>query len=222
MEGILSHSVNGQAKAESGAMEFCLTLNATSLKFDISAAGGERLAIDLNIQDLPAALLSNAALLFLLLPLLIALHYFVKLRTTEGITLGTFPDLTLLALLLFLMLVQTAQAFTIESLLGGLGSVFKTLAWQSFGLVLAGLVFIPLVFEYCSQSIQQKLRADVLVVGVFVAFVLLLYLPFGLDSIGQKEEWINRAFLAGRPSRTSGEVLMRFFRVFRVSICRNA
>ena len=92
-----------------------------------------------------------------------------------------------------------------------MGNIFTTRAWQSFGLVLAGLVFIPLVFEYCRQGIRKRLRADFLVIGVFVVFILLLYLPFGFDSIGQYEEWVKRAFLEGRPSRMDREVLLRFF-----------
>ena len=42
-------------------------------------------------------------------------------------------------------------------------------------------------------------------------FVLLLFLPFELDSIGHWEEWVFRAFLEGRPSRASVEVGSRFW-----------
>ena len=42
-------------------------------------------------------------------------------------------------------------------------------------------------------------------------FLLLLYLPFGFDSVGQAEEWIVQAYLEGRPSAFSGELLSRFW-----------
>ncbi|MCY4540258.1 MAG: hypothetical protein OXE52_18735 [Chloroflexi bacterium] len=175
-------------------------------------------AFELNIRYFPAAVAQSLALLLLISPILIASFYLATLRMTDPIPLNASPVLALLALLLFLQLVQTAQAYTIGGLLGGLGNVFATRAWQSFGLVLAGLVFIPLVIEYCRQGIRKGLRADFLVIGVFVVFILLLYLPYGFDSIGQKEEWISRAFLEGRPSRLSREVLMRFFVFFAYSL----
>ena len=153
-------------------------------------------------------------MLLLISPCIIASFYLVTLRMNDPIPLNASSILVLLALLLILMLVQTAQAYSIGGLLGGLENIFTTRAWQTFGAVLAGLVFIPLVFEYFSQGIRKRLHADFLVIGAFILFILLLYLPYGFDSIGQKEEWINRAFFEGRPSRMSAEVLVRFLAHF--------
>ncbi|MDE2857804.1 MAG: hypothetical protein OXN94_08135 [Chloroflexota bacterium] len=211
LEGIHSLYVDGQGKIGWGEMMYCPSTDASSPVFEITAENGQLRAYELNIRYFPAAVAQSLVLLLLISPFLIASFYLATLRMTDPIPLNASPVLALLALLLFLALVQTAQAYTIESLLGGLGNVFTTRAWQSFGLVLAGLVFIPLVFEYCSRGIRKRLRADFLVIGVFILFILLLYLPYGFDSIGQKEEWINRAFLEGRPSRMSREALMRFF-----------
>lgn len=218
LEGILSIYIEDKGKIGWGEMIYCPSTNASSLVFDITAENGQLRAYELNIRYFPAAVAQSLVLLLLISPFLIASFYLATLRMTDPISLNTSPVLALLALLLFLVLVQTARAYTIGSLLGGLGNIFATRAWQTFGLVLAGLVFIPLIIEYCRQGIRKRLRADFLVIGVFVVFILLLYLPYGFDSIGQKEEWISRAFLEGRPSRMSREVLMRFFAFFEYSL----
>ncbi len=214
LEGILSIYIDDQGKIGWGEMIYCPSTDASSPVFDITAENGQLRAYELNIRYFPAAVAQSLLLLLLISPFLIASFYLATLRMTDPIPLNASPILALLALLLFLALVQTAHAYTIESLLGGLGNVFTTRAWQIFGLVLAGLVFIPLVFEYCRQGIRKRLRADFLVIGVFVVFILLLYLPFGFDSIGQYEEWVKRAFLEGRPSRMDREVLLRFFGLY--------
>ena len=194
LEGILSIYIDDKGKMGWGEMIYCPSTDASSPVFDITAENGQLHAYELNIRYFPAAVAQSLVLLLLISPFLIASFYLATLRMTDPIPLNASPVLALLALLLFLVLVQTAHAYTIESLLGGLGNVFTTRAWQTFGVFLAGLVFIPLVFEYCSQGIRKRLRADFLVIGVFILFILLLYLPYGFDSIGQKEEWINRAF----------------------------
>ena len=214
LEGIHSLYIDGQGKIGWGEIAYCPSTDASSPVFDITAENGQLRAYELNIRYFPAAIAQSLVLLLLISPFLIASFYLATLRMTDPIPLNASPVLALLALLLFLALIQTAQAYTIGSLFAGLGNVFATRAWQAFGLVLAGLVFIPLVFEYCSQGMWKGLRADFLVICVFILFILLLYLPYGFDSIGQKEEWINRAFLEGRPSRMSREVLMRFFGYF--------
>ncbi len=218
LEGIHSLYVDGQGKIGWGEMAFCPSTDATNPVFDITAENGQSRAYELNIRYFPAAVAQSLLLLLLISPFLIAAYYLATLRMTDPIPLNANSAMTLLALLLFLVLVQTVRAYSIEGLLWDLGNVFTTRAWQSFGLVLAGLVFIPLVFEYCSQGIKKRLRADFLVIGVFVVFILLLYLPFGFDSIGQYEEWVKRAFLEGRPSRISREVLGRFFLLYADSL----
>lgn len=211
LEGILSIYVDDQGKIGWGEMKYCPATDASGPLFEITVENGQLRKYELNVRHFPTALAQSLVGLLLISPCIIALFYLVTLRMAGPIPLNASPVLALLALLLFLMLAQTAQPYAIGGLLGGLGNVFTTRAWHTFGLALAGIVFIPLVFEYCSQAIRKRLRADFLVISVFIVFILLLYLPYGFDSIGQKEEWINRAFLEGRPSRMSREVLTRFF-----------
>ena len=203
--------INGQEKTASGEMVFCPTFNATGLSFDLTTETGAKHTEDLVIQDLPATILTSAYLLTLLTPFLIALYYLATLRISQRIPLDASPALALLALLLVSLLVYSAHPFTLTGIVNSLVHLFISPTWQTFGLVLAGFVFIPLVYEYLQEAIRKRQIADSLIIVVFITIVLLLYLPFGFDSIGQKEEWINRAFLEGRASRMEREALMRFF-----------
>ena len=211
LEGILSVYIDGQGVIGWGELNYCPWEDNSSPVFDISSEDAEIRAFELNIRYFPAALAQSLAILVILCPFLLAAYYLATLRMTEPMPLNVNPILVLAALLCFLLLLQTANAYTTESLFSGLGNIFVTRAWQTFGLVLAGLVFIPLVYEYLQEAIRKRQIADSLIIVVFIAIVLLLYLPFGFDSIRQKEEWINRAFLEGRASRMEREALMRFF-----------
>jgi len=211
MEGIQSLSVDGRAKPGSGALEFCPTLNATSLQFDISAANGEPLALGLHIHDLPAAVVSSAALLFLLLPFFLALYYLATLRIAERIPLNASPVLTLLALLLVCLLIQTALPFSIEGFISSLANLFISPLWQGFGTALAGIVFIPLAAQSLRRGMRGGFGADFVVMGALFAFLLLLYAPFGFESIGQQDSWYNLAYFEGRPSKVARETVSRFW-----------
>ena len=43
----------------------------------------------------------------------------------------------------------------------------------------------------------------------FLMLLLMLYLPFGFDSVGQWEEWVSYAYLEGRPSKIGVELVSR-------------
>ena len=214
LEGILSIYIDGQGKIGWGEITYCPSTDVSSPLFKITAENGDVRTYELTIRFLPEAAAHCLALLLLIVPFLIASFYLATLRLTDAIPLNASPVLTLAAVLLFFLLAQTAHEFTIGSLLGGLRDVFITRSWQEFGLVLAGFVFIPLALGYLKEGIRNRRHADFIVIGGFLVFALLLYLPFGFDSIGQYEEWINRAFLEGRPSRMDREVLLRFFAFF--------
>ncbi len=192
-------------------MEFCPTLNATSLKFEITAANAQTHSVDLNIQDLPAAVVSSIALLILLLPFLIAFYYFATQRIAERIPLDVSPILTLLALLLVCLLIQTARPFSIAGFMNSLVNLFISPFWQGFGVVLAGLVFIPLALQSLRRGLQGGLGADFVVIGAFLAFLLLLYSPFGFESIGQQDSWYNLAYFEGRSAKVVREIASRFW-----------
>ncbi len=212
MEGVRALAINDREKSQSGTMDFCPTLNATSLTFEITAANGEAYSVDLHIQDLPAAVVSTVMLLFLLLPFCIAIYYFATLRVAEPILLDASPILAYVALLLICLLIQTARPFTIEGFMNNLASLLISLSRLGFGLVLAGIVFFPLALQSLRWGFQNGLRADFVVLGSFFVFNLLLYLPFGFESIGQQESWAFLALSEGRHSKLGYEIVSRFWR----------
>ena len=71
--------------------------------------------------------------------------------------------------------------------------------WGLFGLLLGALVFLPLTARSLKLGWRSRQYADFAAVGAFAAFVLLLYLPFGFDSIGHWEEWHVFAYYEGGP-----------------------
>ena len=211
LEGVRSLSVDGQDKVGWSEIEYCPSLRSTSPQFIIRAENGDQRTLAISIRYLTKSGIRSAVFLMLLIPFVIALYYLATPRLEEPIPLGASPVLALVVMLHFSLLFQVASGFTIEGLLISLGDIFTSRSWQVFGLVLAGLVFIPLMLQSLQQSLKKRSREDFLVIGAFFIFVLLLFLPFGFDSIGQYEEWVKWAYLDGRPSTMSREVLMRPF-----------
>lgn len=84
--------------------------------------------------------------------------------------------------------------------------------WSLIGLILAGVIYFPLIFEKIQQlRVSKQYHDGVVVVGFFV-FLLLLYLPFGFQSIGHWEEWIINAYLEGKQADIiSSEMVSRFW-----------
>ena len=79
------------------------------------------------------------------------------------------------------------------------------------GSVLAGMVYIPLGIQLLRRGAKSRMRADLVAIGAFLIFVVLLYLPAGFESIGQWEAWPFQAFLEGRPSKAGTELVSRFW-----------
>ena len=211
VEGIQSLYINGGGKIGWGEESFCPSLEATSPVFEFTAANGEIRDFRLGIHYLPADVIHSLALMALLAPFVVAIYYVAIPRLEQPIPLNMSSVLLLLALLLLFLLIQTVRTFSIESVLSGLGDVFARPAWQVFGLVLAGLVFIPLAIQETWTGVKRRAWADFIVVAALMIFVLLLFLPFGFGSIGHWEEWVYRAYLEGRPSRVSTESVSRFW-----------
>ena len=92
-----------------------------------------------------------------------------------------------------------------------------------FGLVLAGLVFIPLAIQETWKGVQRRAWADFIVIVAFMIFVLLLYLPFGFNSIGHWEEWVSfRAYLETKPSVENGSELVSRFWIYVPYVLANS
>ncbi|MCY4073499.1 MAG: hypothetical protein OXG60_19580, partial [Chloroflexi bacterium] len=115
------------------------------------------------------------------------------------------------ALLMACLLCQTGSAFRIASLLEGLSKVFSNPAWHFFGLILSGMIFIPLAGQSVKKGLKSGAREDFVVIGAFFLFMLLLYLPFGFDSVGHWEEWVFKAYLERDQFGVSVELVSRFW-----------
>ena len=211
LEGIKSLYIDGEGKIGWGEESYCPSLEATSPIIEISAANGETRSFVLGVHYLPADVIHSLALMALLAPFVAAIYYVAVPRLEQPIPLNISLLLAFVALFLLCLILQSFRAFTLVSILDGLGDIFVSPAWQVFGLVLAGLVFIPLVIQETWKGVKRGAWADFIVIAAFMIFVLLLFLPFGFESIGQQEEWVLWAYLEGRPSRMSQEVLVRFW-----------
>ncbi len=211
LEGIKSLYIDGHGKVGADEMDFCPTRDVTSPNFEITAANGEARTYILNIRYLPAATVSSLALLALVLLFIIACYYFATMRLLGSSISDLSPLLALAALLLVCLLTQIVLPSTIDDVLNGLGNLFASQSWYLFGWVMAGLVFIPLAIQSLWHRWRSGFREDFIVIGAFFALILLLYLPFGFDSVWQYEEWVFQAFLEGRASKAGSEVTSRFW-----------
>ena len=211
LEGIQSLYIDGSGKIGWGVEKFCPSLEATSPTFEITAANGETWSFSLGIHYLPADLLHSLALMALLAPFLVAIYYLANPRLEKPFPSNSTLMFTFVALFLLCLILQAFRVLTLVSILDGLANIFASPAWQVFGLVLAGLVFIPLAIQETWKGVKRGAWADFIVIAAFMIFVLLLFLPFELDSIGHWEEWVFRAFLEGRPSKFSTDSVSRFW-----------
>ena len=74
------------------------------------------------------------------------------------------------------------------------------------------LLYLSIALEAVWQGMRHRRVADFVAVGGFLLFIVLLYLPFGFDTIGHWEEWFGRGFFEGlERSRTSTELSLRYW-----------
>ena len=85
-------------------------------------------------------------------------------------------------------------------------------AFQSLGLVMAGLVFLPQLWRALHDGWRARSWADLGAIGGCFGLVLLLYLPFGFQGAGHWEVWTNGAAIQGLHHIIHrGEEVSRFF-----------
>ncbi len=108
--------------------------------------------------------------------------------------------LTLATLLLLSLLLDLSGATLIEAALAILHRRFQQPYWQAFGLLLAALIFLPIIYEALRKSLRDRRYKDLAVCLGFLLLLCSLYLPFGFNSIAHWENWIYLAHLEGRSS----------------------
>lgn len=211
LEGIHSLYVDGQGKIGWGEMAYCPSLLSTSPLFEVTSANGEERTLSLDLRFLPLELISSLLLCAILSLFLLAAYYLVTMRVGQPLSFDASIGLAFLALLIACLLGQTGYVFRLQSILAVLTKIFQSHTWQLFGVIAGGLVYIPLLIRAVKAGRDRKAVADFAAIAVFFLFLLLLYLPFGFDSIGHWEEWVVNAFFEGRPSKLSAENVTRFW-----------
>ena len=204
-------SVNNQGVDNIGEIGYCPSLRPASPDFDIVEANGDRETVLLDIRNFPSEIINCLFFLTIVFLLVLALYFLVTERINEPIPFGRVYLLALLALLMLCLLCQTGDLLRIEYLLDTLSRVFSSRDWQQFGLLLAGLVFTPFVIQALRCGLKQRMWEDFVAVGVFFLFLLMLYLPFGFDSVGHWEEWVIRDYLESFSPDLSTELVSRFW-----------
>ncbi len=204
-------SVNNQDVDNIGEIGYCPSLRPASPEFHLFSAIGDQQTLSLGIRYLPAELGRCSLLLAILVLFGLAIYFQVTVRLCAPIPFGIGQGMSLLALLLLCLLFQTGDMFRIELLLDGISRVFSSPAWHAFGLLLSGLILIPLVFQSLREGIKESRREDFVAFVSFLSFLLLLYLPFGFDSVGHWEEWVFRSYLESEQSGASPELVSRFW-----------
>ena len=195
LKGIQSVYVDGQEEAGSGEMIYCPSLSDNSPIFEVTIANGDLETFVLNIRYLPSELVDCLYLAAILSLIILACYFLATERICAPVPFGRVQILSLIALFILCLLCQTGELFSMDSLLNALKRLFTSRAWQGIGLLLAGLVFIPLVVQSLREGLKKRSWEDFAAIGAFFVFVLVLYLPFGFDSIGHWEEWVFRHYL---------------------------
>ena len=211
VEGIQSIYIDGQGKIGWGDMEYCPSFRQSSPRFEITAKDGTLQRFSLDIHYLPNQVIACLLLVSIASLFLLACYYLVTLKLDEPPPLKLYMLLVLAIAVLGCLLGVASGVISIPQLLTTVGGVFANPAWQYFGLALAGIVFIPLLLDSIRQGLKYRRTQEFVAIAGFFVFLLLLYLPFGFDSVGQAEEWIFQAYLEGRPSAVSGELASRFW-----------
>lgn len=105
-----------------------------------------------------------------------------------------------------------SHSLPINIILHGVRDETTFIAFQSLGLAVAGLVFIPLLAAAGRAAWRARKWRDLCALAGFFALVLLLYLPFGFAGAGHWEVWTNSAAIQGLfDVKHRGEEVSRFF-----------
>ena len=79
-------------------------------------------------------------------------------------------------------------------------------------LVLAALVYLPMAINKARETWLRREWSDFAAIFGLTAAVLIVYLPFGFESVGQWEEWVNKAVFENAESEAfRGEYASRPF-----------
>lgn len=211
VEGIESIYIDGQGKIGWGEMDFCPSFGAASPDFLITAQNGAARAFTLDTYFLPSEIVNCILFVALLFLFALAIYYVVVFPLEKPLPVS-WSTLVICFIAVLACLLSTAyEMFSIRGLLQSLADLFASPAWQTTGLALGALVFVPILIQGFRRGFKAQASADFVAIAAFFVFLLVLYLPFGFESIGHQEEWSFHSYLEGRPSKISDELVSRFW-----------
>ena len=211
LEGIKSVYIDDVGKIGWGELIYCPPWDGSGPDFRITAQNGAVDTFTLDLSFGPNELLNCLLFVTILTLFLLAVYFLLRYRLDKPLPL-TWSSLILFAIAVAACLLGSANGIlSIPQILQDTGQVFASPAWQFIGLILCALVFIPLLIQKLRAGIRAKAIADFAAIAAFLLFLLLLYLPFGFESIGHWEEWVSYAYLEGRPSKLGVELVSRFW-----------
>ena len=208
VEGIQSIYLNGKGRIGWGEQAYCPEGVSILPQFDITATDGTTRTFTLQVASVD---LSYFALCLVLISLILAVYYLVTVRLDQPPSPKSFAILcSLFAVVALLMAFSGHMAF-INLSLDFLKKVFRDPRWQLSGVVLALVIYAPLVFQIVRKGLNRNKRHDLVVIVGFLVLIFLLFLPAGFASIGHWEAWPFQAYLEGRPSKAGIELVSRFW-----------
>ena len=201
--------IDGQERRGAGADSYCPRVFQPSPLVEWRGADGSQAYARLDNLHLPDVLANLAGLTLLAAIGIVALLTLWTNAPDKRPNFRLLLALLLAAALLLLLGRFFTRAMTIEGILSLLKALFQSRQWHFFTALLAGLFFGALAVIGVWRGWRRQ-KPDLLLLGAFLLFILLLYLPFGFASSPHFEQWIMRAYLEGMPFRlTAGEMAQR-------------
>ena len=214
LEGIQSLYIDGQGAIGWGELKYCPGLFTTGPQFEVTASDGTARIIPVDIHYLLSVLAFAAGFSGMISVLTMAMYYAVKFHYDIRFPVWGMTIVVLALILIGELIALSSYKILIREFLSTLQSLFASRGWHLFGALLAGLIFLPLVFHASRQAIRSKAMQDLVAIGSFLLFVLLLYLPFGFESIAQFEDWVYHSWLDGHAfDFMTRELTLRFWEI---------
>ena len=198
VDGVQEFHIEGIARREAGYLQFCPSISATKPRIELSDhVNAFYQSFDLDVHYLPDFLFNLLGVGGLAFFAVVALYYLWSNNPERLPSLRTLVVGLLATVLCITLLRLFGVALTIGVVLATLRNIFTDVRWQLFGAILARGLCANLAAMEVWQSIKYRRYSDIAVALGFVLFVVLLYAPFGFNTIGQFEEWHGRAYLEG-------------------------
>lgn len=198
VDGSQSVHIEGVERREAGSEKFCPAIQSSNPRIELTDHLNDFYqSYQLEIHHLPDFVINLVAVAGLAFFGAVALYYLWRNDPSHRPSFRTLL-LALLAIALCISLLRLSGLYvTIEGVLATLRNIFTHFRWQLLGALLAGGLYVSLAMRMVWESLKYRKYSDILVVASFLLIVLLLYLPFGFNTIGHWEEWHGRAYLEG-------------------------